>query len=326
MYTPMPGRRQRVNTWCGSIIEDVAAPGVWHGFFTSMLGNCPVVDAFYQNGQVLHATAVSPLGPFEGATVAVPNWATQPEISYDPATKTYVLLHSRYDGMAARTRGNQSALPCDVDGRAAGPPVGFHCAAGPCPKAAFPSGRLMEGNVTLAFASSPAGPWTDRIDVHLDRSMSNPSMMVHANGTAVLVWRGSNGFCTAMAKSIRGPYTQVNTADFSLVDPHIFWVDSPPSYHVISLEGGHAFTSHLENGWTRAPAPPQARSAGHGPAYSFTVNYSATESHAYGTRECPVVVQSAVGGKPLWLVSVLQRLNSNLCGNCSSTTVVQKIK
>ena len=44
LYTPVQGRQQQINTWCGSIIEDPAS-GVWHGFFTSMLLNCPVVDA-----------------------------------------------------------------------------------------------------------------------------------------------------------------------------------------------------------------------------------------------------------------------------------------
>jgi hypothetical protein len=296
------------------MIEDTAT-GLWHGFFTSMLLNCPVVGAFYQNGQVLHATATSPLGPFENATVAVPNWATQPQISFDASTSTYVLLHSRYDSMYKRTAGNEAALPCDVDGRIAGPPIGFDCPHKPCRPSVFPSGKLMESNVTLAYSKSLSGPWTtDRIDARLDTYMSNPSMMVHANGTAVLVWRGSKGFCTARAPSIRGPFTLVNTASFSLVDPHIFWIETPPSYHVISLEGGHAFASHLDSGWTRVPAP----NAQHGPAYNFTVNFSATESHTYGTRECPVVVQSGVGGKPLWLVSVLQRLNSNDCANCVS--------
>ena len=201
-YTPAPGLEQRTNTWCGSIIEDVAT-GVWHGFFTTMLHNCPVVDAFYQNGQVMHATAASPLGPFENATVAVPNWATQPEISYDPSTNTYVLLHSRYDSMSARTRGNMSALSCTVDGRYSPPPIGFDCARRnasfqPCPESKFPSGKLMEANVTLAFSKSLDGPWTtDRIDVALDDYMGNPSMMIHANGTAILIWRGSKGFATA---------------------------------------------------------------------------------------------------------------------------------
>eukprot|EP01047_Picozoa_sp_COSAG01_P089610 COSAG01_NODE_21666_length_891_cov_1.386364_2_plen_119_part_01 len=117
----------------------------------------------------------------------------------------------------------------------------------------------MEANVTLAFSESLAGPWTtDRIDLKLDSYMGNPSMMVHANGTAVLVWRGSKGFCTATAPSVRGPYTRVYTAPFRLVDPHIFWIDSPPSYHVISLEGGHVFTSHLDNGWTRAASSPDS--------------------------------------------------------------------
>ena len=271
----------------------------------------------------MHATATSPLGPFENATVAVPNWATQPQVSYDPSTDLYVLLHSRYDSVYKRTGGSKGALACTVDGRQAAPPVGFNCPHKPCQASDFPSGQLMEGNVTLAFSKSLSGPWTmDRIDVQLDKYMGNPSLMVHANGTAVLVWRGSNGFCTAVASSVRGPYTQINTAPFHLVDPHIFWIDSPPSYHVISLEGGHAFASHLEHGWTRIEAP----NAQHGPAYNFTVNFSTTESHAYGTRECPVVVQDSVGGKPLWLVSVLQRLNSNDCGNCPSATVAQKIK
>jgi hypothetical protein len=116
--------RQQINTWCGSIIQDTGASKRWHGFFTTMLSNCPVVVAFYQNGQIVHATAASPLGPFEGSgsTVAVPNWATQPQITFDPSTGLYVLLHSRYDSMRARTRGNssESALPCGVDGRRTG--------------------------------------------------------------------------------------------------------------------------------------------------------------------------------------------------------------
>ena len=80
----------------------------------------------------MHATATSPLGPFENATVAVPNWATQPQISYDPSTGMYVLLHSRYDSVYKRTRGAKGALACTVDGRQAAPPIGFNCPHKPC--------------------------------------------------------------------------------------------------------------------------------------------------------------------------------------------------
>ena len=76
------------HTWCGSIIEDPDVAGLWHGYFTTMKNNCPVVYTFYQNGMVVHATARSPLGPFLNPTVALPNWATQPEIHVDNSTGT----------------------------------------------------------------------------------------------------------------------------------------------------------------------------------------------------------------------------------------------
>jgi hypothetical protein len=59
-------------------------------------------------------------------------------------------------------------FPCDQDGRKAGPPAGIAGAPG-----------RMEANVSMLFSSSLQGPWADRLDVALDKYMSNPSMLVH---------------------------------------------------------------------------------------------------------------------------------------------------
>ena len=297
-YTPLPNLTSQINTWCGSLMQDPA--GLWHGFFTTMLNNCPVVYTFYQNGVVTHATAASPFGPFTNASVALPNWATQPEIHFDPSTSTYVLMHSRYDSVAKRTGGQQDAYPCDQDGRKAQPPL---------------DPAEMEKNVSLAFSKSLFGPWECCEDVPLDSRMANPSMLVHKNGSVVLVWRGSKGLTTATAPDIHGPFTRAESPRTkTVVDPHIMWLEESSSYHVISVEGGHHFSTDAKT-WQSASAA----------AFNLTVNYSNAVSKAYGTRECPKIVQQGVGGKPLYLTSVLQKKNSNNCGHCTSVTTTQQI-
>ena len=123
-YDPLPDHTQRKNTWCGSLIQ-APETGLWHGFFTAMLDNCPVVDTFYQNGYILHATSMSPFGPFSNGSEVLPNWSTQPEIHFDPSSGTYVLMHSRFDSMKKRTNNQVAAFPCGKDGRKAPPPEGF---------------------------------------------------------------------------------------------------------------------------------------------------------------------------------------------------------
>ena len=152
------------HAWCGSLLQD-RSTGLWHLYFTAMLHNCPVVYTFYQNGVVLHATADSPFGPFLNPAVALGNWATQPEVHVDNSTGTplYVLMHSRFAPWSARTHGNATTFPCDVDGRIAPPPARDHA---------------MERNVSFAFGPSPAGPWECCTDVQLDSVMKNPSVCV----------------------------------------------------------------------------------------------------------------------------------------------------
>ena len=278
-----------------------------------MLENCPVVDTFYQNGYVLHATSTSPFGPFSNGSEVLPNWSTQPEIHFDPSTHTYVLMHSRYDSMKKRSHGQIAAFPCGKDGRKAPPPEGFD------PK---PKGSLMERNVSLAYSKSLDGPWECCLDVSLDSYMANPTILIHRNGSVVLTWRGSKGLSTGFAPSIHGPFRLAGASPGHVrVDPHLIFLDEPPSYHVISLEGGHDFSIDAVS-WQAAAGGGN----GFGPAYNGSVAFSPTSAHSFGTRECPKIVQKGgVGGAPMLLSSVVQKLNSNDCGSCRSATVVQQI-
>lgn len=256
----------------------------------------------------------------------LPNWATQPEAHYDPSTSSYVLLHSRFASFEQRSNGTSKAAPCDKDGRG-------HT----------PEGHGgVESNISLAFAPSLDGPWTCCIDVALGEDLyKNPSLLVHTNGSAVMVWRGLHGvLATAFAPNVRGPYrraTQTPAVPVSVVDPHILWLDEPPSYHIISTEGGHHW-SHDAINWHNATAPIAAGGGGgdgsrsnagavvFGPAFNGTVSFSPTVKHTYGTRECPKLVQKGgVGGTPILLSSVVQRFSSSECGPCPSSTIVQQI-
>lgn len=308
-------RYSRTHTWCGSVLRDVAT-GLWHGYFTATLRNCPVVYTFYQNAQVLHATARSALGPFVNARVALPNWASQPELHVDNSSGTplYVLLHSRFASWAARSAGNATAFPCDVDGRIAPPPA---------------RDQAMERNVSLAFSRSPAGPWECCNDVSLGGVMKNPSLLIHRDGTAVLVWRAgghAGGLTTARADGVRGRFRVVPTgapADPYVVDPHLMWLEESRSYHVLGLGGAHYARRALDEPWVPVG---HAAAGGLGPAFNGTVAFDGDTRTTYGTRECPKVVQAGgVGGAPRYLSSVVQPRSSSECGPCASSTVVQQI-
>ena len=146
-------------------------------------------------------------------------------------------MHSSFASisMAERTNGNSTAFPCNVDGRLA-----------PYP---YRDRTKMEHNVSFAFSSSPAGPWSCCPDVQLDVTLKNPSLLIHLNGTAVLVWLGpsaNNGsrLMTARADSVRGKFTVVGAtgavANPVVVDPQIMWLAESQSYHVdqVGLGGG----------------------------------------------------------------------------------------
>ena len=184
--------------------------------------------------------------------------------------------------------------------------------------------------------------------------MSNPSMLVHKNGSVVMVWRGSHGLTTATAPTTRGPFKRVplppqpidgedmmaggangdatDASTIRVVDPHIMWLDepSPGAYHVISTEGGHAWSLDARH-WVLAPS-----SSGpcdmvgdnecFGPgAYNGSVEFAPGGlAHEWGTRECPKIVQKGgVGGAPILLSNAMQQLRG--CGLCGSATVVQQI-
>ena len=134
-------------------------------------------------------------------------------------------------------------------------------------------------------------------------------LLIHRNGTAVLVWRGSQGggLVTARgADSVRGRFSVVPAREAVaaptavvgagegrlgsgggppgnpvVVDPHIMWVDEAQSYHVIGLEGVHYAKHDLESPWVAVGSEPSPTGGKFGSAFNGTVDFGPGARVAY---------------------------------------------
>jgi hypothetical protein len=198
------------------------AAGCWHRF----MNHCPL-SSWQTNSFVAHATASSPAGPYRKQPGAVqPAFRHNPTVVYDPSRKLFALL----------SIGNGSATPIQCTppvnnsegrnyassgGHADRTPLGagVDASAGDAPCA---------GIITLSTAATANGPWTQHPGEILapvpgscqrngqcapwDAFVTNPSVYIFPNGTALMAYRGGwNPWHVgiATAPSIFGPFERV---------------------------------------------------------------------------------------------------------------------
>ena len=216
-------RRSGWSTWGGSPIR---ADGKIHVFASQMANHCPL-GTWQNNSLVVHAIADKIAGPYElQPELVLPPFHHNPSVQRAP-DGTYLIycIGSRAgacpDGPSSNCTGEtiKHCPPPDAQLAATQPLTPLEMTA---ERAATAVGGL-DGSVHLAHAKSLSGPWTlQPADQPVlagrqgrwDEQSTNPAPHVLKNGTALLVYRGINGFGTdrigaAKASKWSGPYTRV---------------------------------------------------------------------------------------------------------------------
>jgi|EP01048_Picozoa_sp_COSAG05_P008137 hypothetical protein len=217
-------------SWGGFPVYD-DADNLWHLFYAEFLNNCPL-SSWQTNSIVAHATSASPAGPYtkKKGVVVQPAFHHNPTVAYDPTRKIFALL----------SIGNGSATPIKCtpagDSGSAHVPDQTQVRVGDAPCA---------GIITLSTSKSANGPWTLHPGEILapmpgscassgncspwDAFVTNPSVYIFPNGTALMAYRGGwNPWHVgiAVAPSIFGPFVRVGNGlpAFDVVneDPGLF--------------------------------------------------------------------------------------------------------
>ena len=170
-------------TWGGSPVR--GPDGLIHLFASELSNDCGVLH-YCSNSRVVHLTATSPLGPFTRRTVAL---APRPPPAWDSGAVHGPTVHALPGGRGwalyyTGTRPNWN---------------GTHpnCTAGVDPN----QGDRTTRRIGIATSASLYGPWTRRdapIFEPADRAagawdwldVSNPTPILFANGTALLLYKG----------------------------------------------------------------------------------------------------------------------------------------
>ena len=174
-------------SWGGNVHEDAA--GVFHLFVAEMEGfNCSL-NTWTSNSACVHATAASPMGPFQRQGVAVGAWCHNPQVL--PLRDGTLAMFHIGDGLG----GNVSN--CSV------PPAGYAHPPGGGGGGGGGGGAAAPGS-TLHLAATPAGPWTP--SDHPPPPCNNPSPLLHPNGTFFLLCNSNVLF---RAQDLDGPWEQV---------------------------------------------------------------------------------------------------------------------
>ena len=188
---------QSTSSWGGSAVY-AEEDGLWHLFFSKMLGNCTLA-AWETNSACWHATAAAPEGPFGNESQVVGAFSHNCLVRR-AADKTFLLYHIG-DGAEPGIK-NCSAADSGNGGGSVGD-IGFN---------------------SLRYSMSVWGPWTPLGFSILngtgaasdwDSSITNLAPWPLADGSMLVGFRGKNSTSRverlgmATAPSWRGPYTKL---------------------------------------------------------------------------------------------------------------------
>jgi hypothetical protein len=90
------GLSPNITSWGGSIYHDNAT-GVYHLFVTEETDGAGL-SSWISHSQIIHAVSSTPLGPYTRKNVVSTPPTTNPQIIYDPTTRTFLLFHIRGAG------------------------------------------------------------------------------------------------------------------------------------------------------------------------------------------------------------------------------------
>lgn len=311
----------RSSSWGGSVVF-AAEDGLFHMFFSEILGHCPMAN-WQTNSACFHSTSASAIGPFANKTQVIGAWCHNAIIrqAWDEHGAIYLLWHIG-DGSEPGKVVNCTEAPAAPS------------AERPAPTG-DPARRALGGYSNwISYSRSIWGPWTPFGENVLpggapgswDASVVNMAPFPLANGTVLLGYRGADAqhvekLGAAIAANWSGPYKSVTPAapivNASGEDPAL-WLDKRGNFHMLfhafATMGGHVFARALAGPWTLSDAAP----------YNATISWSNGTTIAYAERERPELLLDA-DGTPLVLYSaVLLRGNGTAWG--PSFTAAQKIK
>ena len=240
--------------WGASVRRDPSAPDKWHAFVdticqanrTAAGQPARYVTCYHTQGtNIVHLVSERATGPYSFADVSlgaetnnphavirsqrtIPSAAKSADQSDSP---TWLLFHTN-DNKPHPDIATCTGVP---DSR----PFRNTSNLAPC------IGCSSQGSIGIATARDPSGPWSTVFPfVGLDvpgstGSLANPSAMVRANGSLMLVYRYSNGvthhaseaIAVAVAENPAGPWTFLSNdvTPLSVEDPALYQGTSTPS-------------------------------------------------------------------------------------------------
>ena len=168
------GWAPNITSWGGSIYHNLTDPQSLYHLYVTEETDGKGLNSWVSNSQIIHAVSRSPLGPFVKRDVVSKPPTTNPQVLYDPASRTFLLFHIRGAGSF------QLFVSQSVDGPWTAQPFSL----GSCnnPTAAFhPNGTLYvmchDGQFSLfSFHATPTTPaWKGA------RSAAIPTLQVGKN-------------------------------------------------------------------------------------------------------------------------------------------------
>ena len=274
------------STWGGS---PIFAEGRYHIFASEFTGGCGL-GTWIPRSHIVHAVSDSMLGPFVKLPpphgVVIPTFAHNPTIRLHP-DGTYLIF---FIGAA---RHNMSA----------------------------PTNWTLEASISLAFSRSVYGPWQVMRNVlpgrgeespHFDSDAINPSPIIMADGSVLLLYRGTfrphggrglpcwNRLGAARSKGWRGPFTRISDKPLLPIgqcnEDLVGWQDARGTLHLLAHSmapqngqpgykqqvGHRAYSTDLGDTWRMVNSTPGA--------YTTSLSWiGGGETTAY-TRERPQVL------------------------------------
>jgi len=282
-----------LNAWGGNVAQD--ADGVYHLFVAEMANDCPLRN-WGTASFVTHATAPSPLGPFQKQDAAIRAWSHNPQV-LQLADGTFAIFHIG-SGSAGR------------------PP---NCT--PAAHAASAS-----GGSTVHTAPTLGGPWTPFPNFGVP-SCNNPAPLQHPNGTLYLV---CNSQTIHAAPGLGGPWTQVaqfpapHDAPVGSYEDAFIWLDPRGAWHALF----HVWSNAVPLPYTCAPSNVSAHAFSRDGVewwfsptqpYGTTVHLTDGSTFVTPTRERPKLF-FGVDGEPAFLfngaVRDIEGCAPSWCSHC----------
>ena len=330
-------------SWGGSV---VLYNGTYHMYVNVIANNCPLCT-FATNSHIVHATSITPDGPYTYRDVALPAFSANPQVvlykDEGVGRTKFALFHTGNADAADATVCNAC-----VDGQ---PPTTCACRLPSTNAAATQAGASSAGTV-VHLSTSPSGPWRA---VAGPRLCNNPAPMRHRNGSWFLLCnnqlrRDARGIyypiyhtehlaqpMWRLTSSIRLPYpanTPRDTSPRVYEDPFMFQ-QRDGSWHVIwhvfngtrpcgecedDVISGHHFSLNGID-WQEATQQP----------FGHTIAFENGGSVVVSTRERPTFVRGRDGAFSHIVSAVCKRRSCaptrsvNCKYNCNDFTLVQPL-